>query len=344
MSVGMPSGPDILTIANDYRAALISIEESVTAEVLAAYEGIRERLEGDLTALTSRIQARINAGQDVPVSWLHRQDRYQQLLDQAETEVARLADSLGPRLSQAQADAVLLGDEAARSMLGTSGVRVTARLPNAALVELVGRLSDGSPLSDLLDELGPDARGRIERSLTDAVARGINPRRISREVSDALGGNMARAMRITRTEMISSFRNANLAQYREHGDVLIGWRWSAALDGRTCASCLAQHGKVFPLSEPFASHPSCRCSPVPHTGSGTAFPTGPDWFSEQPASLQLQVLGPSKYRAYRDGAISLEDLVETGTDPRWGPWSREKALSRAIAPTLADQYYAEAAG
>lgn len=340
----MSAPPDILTIANEYREALIALEQQVTDEVLRAYEGIRRRLEDDLSVLTRRIEARVNAGDDVPVSWLHRQDRYQSLLAQAEDEINRLAVSLQPRLTQLQADAALLGDEGARAMLGSAGVQVTARLPNDALVELIGRLSDGSPLSDLLDELGPDARARIEQRLTDAVARGLNPRRIARQVSDALGGNMARAMNIARTETITAFRNANLAQYRQYPDVLVGWRWSARLgDARTCASCLAQHGKVFPLSEPFASHPSCRCSPTPAVLGRNDFVSGPDWFAQQSRSFQRQFLGPSKYAAYRDGAIKLEDLVLTGTDPRWGPFSREKGLAAALG-SLANQYYAEAAG
>lgn len=249
--------PNILDIANQYREALVVLEREATSEILDAYSTIRRDLDDDLQTLIRRIQSRIDAGQDVPVSWLHRESRYQQLLTQAEAEVARLSTALNPQLTQLQADAALLGDESARALLGRAGVQVAARLPNDALVELVGRLSDGSPLSDLLNELGPDVRGRIEKRLTDVVARGINPRRFARELSDALGGNMARAMTIMRTESISSFRNANLAMYREHSDVLRGWKWSARLDGRVCGSCLAQHGKVFPLSAPFASHPSC---------------------------------------------------------------------------------------
>lgn len=337
------STPNILDIANAYREALIALEREATSEILDVYTTIRRDLDDDLQTLVRRIQARIDAGQNVPVSWLHRETRYQQLLTQAEAEVARLAAVLNPQLTQLQADAALLGDEAARMLLGQAGVQVTARLPNAALVELVGRLSDGSPLSDLLNELGPDARQRIEKRLTDVVARGINPRRFARELSDALGGNMARAMNIMRTEGISSFRNANLQMYREHSDVLRGWKWSARLDNRTCLSCWAQHGKVFPLSHPFASHVSCRCSPTPWSGSATEFPAGPEVWEGLSSAERLEIAGPAKAAALNDGVIQLDDLIQTGTDRRWGPWSRERSLAGAIG-SRADKYYQEAAG
>lgn len=340
----MSASTNILDIANQYREALIALETEVTSEILDAYGAIRRDLDDDLQSLTRRIQSRIDAGQDVPVSWLHRQTRYQQLLTQAEAEVASLAAAMNPQITQLQADAALLGDEAARALLGQAGVQITARLPNDALVELVGRLSDGSPLSEWLDDFGPHARKTVGKLLTDAVVRGMNPKQISQEVSRAIGISQVRAETLVRTETITSFRNANLAHYRQHGDVLRGWRWSAQLgDARTCPSCLAQHGKVFPLSKPFASHQNCRCTPVPHTGSATEFPTGPDWFAEQSPSFQMELLGPAKGGAYRDGVISLEDLIQTGTDDRWGPFSHERSLA-SILGSRADDYYAEAAG
>ena len=53
------------------------------------------------------------------------------------------------------------------------GVTVTwARLPREAVTDLVGFLQDGSPLRDLLDELGSEASRAVRDALVAGVATG----------------------------------------------------------------------------------------------------------------------------------------------------------------------------
>lgn len=74
-----------------------------------------------------------------------------------------------------------------------------------------------------------------------------------------------------------------------------GWQWLAAPDA--CAMCVALNGTIHELEDGFATHPRCRCSPVPVTvpwssilGADTSndlsfsdLLTGADWFDQQRA-------------------------------------------------------------
>ncbi len=57
-----------------------------------------------------------------------------------------------------------------------------------------------------------------------------------------LGGNLVRALRISRTEMLRAYREATRRNYQANGDIVAGWRWLCAKQARTCAACLAMDG------------------------------------------------------------------------------------------------------
>ena len=82
-------------------------------------------------------------------------------------------------VNQAQRAAVGMAEEHAEQLalagLGVPppGVTVTwARLPREAVTDLVGFLQDGSPLRDLLDELGSEASRAVRDALVAGVATG----------------------------------------------------------------------------------------------------------------------------------------------------------------------------
>jgi hypothetical protein len=108
------------------------------------------------------------------------------------------------------------------------------------------------------------------------------------------------------------------------------------------------HGTVHRLDERFASHPNCRCSPVPITKTwqeigqelgvdlsgvretrGEIEP-GPQIFAKLPEDQQRAILGPAKFAAYQAGAIGLEDLRGIRRDPRWGMVGYERSLREVL--------------
>jgi SPP1 gp7 family putative phage head morphogenesis protein len=245
-------------------------------------------------------------------------------------------------VAAAQAHAAELVPAAAGD--GPPGVAVRFdRLPTGALEELVGALADGSPLADLLGELGPAAARSVREALVAGLATGQGPRAIARRIRADLGGSLARALTIARTETLRAYRESSRRAYRANDDVVAGWIWHAQLGPRTCAACWAMHGSRHALDERLDGHPNCRCSMIPVTKSWAelGFPGVPDArpviepgeeaFRRLPAADQLAVLGPAKHAAYRAGEIGLADLVARDRSERWGTTRREASLAEARA-------------
>lgn len=187
------------------------------------------------------------------------------------------------------------------------------------LAELLGMLADGTPLSQLLDELGPEAAALIKAALLEGIRNGDSAAVIARKINQAFDMPRWRALRIARTEVMRAYRQAVLHTYQEHSDVLKGWYWLSTLSTRTCAACWDLNGKFFPLTQEFfPSHVSCRCTSVPAVKDST-FPgqSGADAFAALPPEQQLEVLGPSRYEMYQQGA-SLKDFTMLTRDKKWG--------------------------
>lgn len=323
-------------IAALYLAIIRQREQETEAQLTAAYQQIWVAIEPVVVVLAAAMTEAVAAGETITPAWLVRQEAYRTLERQVEQAVVEIAGNLVVQVTASQAEAVVLGEQAARSMITARGLADSRRVPHTALLDMVGRLQDGTPLRRLFDELGPDVSQRLQSALIEGLrsGRGVDP--VARQIRDALGGNMSRAMRIARTEVVSSYRNATLAHYRQHPEIIEGWVWLAAIqrnDPPPCPVCLAMHGTVFPLETPFGSHPACRCTAAPwfRTIPNEAGPTGEEWFSEQPEQYQRRVLRPGEYTAYRDGQITLSDLVLYQDDPEWGPQRRRKPLRAILA-------------
>lgn len=77
----------------------------------------------------------------------------------------------------------------------------------------------------------------------------------------------AHALRRTAaTESATAYNAGRLAESGRISDVLVQRVWDATLDKRTCPTCREADGTIvglrdpFPLGEPGAAHPLCRCS------------------------------------------------------------------------------------
>jgi SPP1 gp7 family putative phage head morphogenesis protein len=328
---------DLLALARQQRAALLRRDRAAGADLLRAYALVRRRLQADLDALIARIAGARAAGETVNRAWLAREVRYHSLLAQVEAQVGQFARIAEGRILTEQRLAALAGGEQAgaliRAALPDGGIGVAFnRLPAQALGELVGVLADGSPLSSLLGQLGPQAGQAVRAALIEGVGTGLGPRQIAREVVKATNLSAVRALRISRTEVLRAYRSASLAIYRANGDILRGWQWLASISRRSCPLCIAMSGTIHRLDEPFSSHPACRCCPTPLL-RGVAPPVerGEDAFRRMKADDQRAILGPGKYAAWQSGALELDDLVARTRDAQWGPGLREKSLREVRA-------------
>jgi len=340
---------DIFAIAARHREELLQRERQSAVRMVEAYGAAWQRIRHQLGGFESQIAQARALGTEISPAWLLQRDRLQSLQRQVEAEIAHFARFAEGQIwngQQAAVDAAQAhAEELAGAGLGPPPPGVTLawdRLPTDALTDLVGFLGDGSPLRTLLDELGPDASAAVRKALIAGVATGQNPTAIARTIREALGGNLVRALTISRTEVLRSYREASRRSYHANRDIVTGWLWQAGLSSRTCASCWAMHGSFHRLDERLDDHPRGRCTmlPVTKTWAELGFPgvpetrievqRGPDLFAKLPAAEQREILGPARYAAYRQGLITLDDLVHRSHDPRWGTMRREASLREVL--------------
>ena len=321
--------------ARKARAAEVARAAKVERALVKAYQ----TAWGNLKAEVEKAAVTLKAAKATSTSAVYRQIEQatgQRLEGLAAAEIRYQVSLTAYRITDAQAEAVAAGllsaDEAITAITGEHA----RQIPVQALRHIIGYTTDGQPLGLLLAELPADAGQRVRAALIQGVANGHNPRKIARLTRESLGGNMARALTISRTEILRAHRVATLATYRENSDVVTGWQWYAQLDATTCPVCIAMHGSIEPSEDDFDTHPNCRCTAIPvvnETDQLVAPPeveAGPDWFDRQPASFQQKVLGPGKYQAYRDGTITLPDLVQRTHSERWGGGRRERSLTNTL--------------
>jgi SPP1 gp7 family putative phage head morphogenesis protein len=238
------------------RRALLARESTATTALLDAWGLAWDVLARELAALTAEIAAARAAGEDVGLGTLYRSARYQSLMAQLADEVTRYSVSAEQRIAAAQRVAATAGWADAGSFIGAQGATLAGSfdvLPADALRELVGVLGDGSPLSSLLSQLGPQAAEATRAALVTGVALGQGPRQIAAAVRQATSMVPARAATIARQESLRAYRGASFRRWQAD-DLVVGWWWSSAQDRRTCAICWAKHGTEHSIDEPFASH------------------------------------------------------------------------------------------
>jgi SPP1 gp7 family putative phage head morphogenesis protein len=254
--------PNIYDIAQQFKAALLDREREAAVRLVKTYGVSYARLAANLEKLLARMDAAKAKGEPITANWLFQQERYFALLNQIATEMAKFADVAGSVITKEQRAAVRAAlNDSQRLLLASaeaSGVEASFnRVPVSAVESLAGFLSNGSPLNSLLSQFGPSARSKVESLLIEGVANGRGPRDIARAMKKALGGNLARALKISRTETARAYNEATHRQFEANADVLEGWEWLAALNGRTCAACIALHGTFHETSERMASHVNC---------------------------------------------------------------------------------------
>jgi hypothetical protein len=329
------------------RRALLSVEERAAAAITGAYQPVIDGLRDNLAALAALLKA---AGYPVDAGWLDRQDRYRRLLTDLETDLAVVAGAASTEIEQAQRDAIALGEEHAPALTlaalgpgptgGRDAVHDMFEPPSAALAaDVVGRATNGVPLGLLLLDVAQEGAQQTRDTLQAAVSARLHPTVVTAVALEEAREPLTRTLTLHRTETLGAYRRATSVAYQQ-SSVVEGWRWYATPGSeRTCIVCLAMHGTLHPVTEPFASHPACRCVALPEVASweDLGFPgvpdhrpsieTGTEAFARLTRPEKLHVVGAAKLALLDAGRITLMDLVRPTYSRRWGPGLREATLT-----------------
>lgn len=349
----MASSAAIYQAAEKQSHALAAGDQEALGRMVDAYGNAWTAIARDLDRLTTQIASALDRGETINTAWLHRERRLETMLSEVETQITRFARGVAPQVLDRQRDAVAAAQANAHRLVSTalgddSGlIAQFSRLDVGAVEQIVGHLSPGSPLTKAFAALGADARQVAEQALVSGVARGLSPRQMATQMRAALGGNLARALTLARTETLRAYREATRQTYEANADVVAGWRWRCARDRRTCAVCWAMDGTEHPVTDQLDGHPNCRCVMIPVTKTfaelgvpGVAGDhidygnTGPEQFATLPAGEQRRILGPGKYDLYKDGRMRLPDLVGRVDSKQWGTMRVERSL-RSVETDIA---------
>ncbi len=319
----------VIDYAEQFKRRLIARDLATERRLITAYRGLYATIRNEVDALLLEVA---QAGEEMTPAQMRRLRRYGQLLADLERQLTGYAAFTRAEMTEAARLAVRMGADDARTLaavaLGDARYAAELRaLHPAAIEQLLGFLDPAGPLYQRLDGLPKYTAEQVATALLEGVAKGQNPRIITRAITNALGMALTDSLRMTRTVQIYSYREANRASYLANNDVVQGWIWYADLV-QACPACLAMHGTQHPLTETLNDHHNGHCAMLPLTiGQTNALAgAGERYFTGLPEAQQEKLLGPGRYAAWKAGQFQFTALATEHTDAVYGPMRTTTAL------------------
>jgi hypothetical protein len=323
----------VIAQRNRWRQQLVDDYEPVARRLVSAYDTVSGHLQQYADDLTNDLLQMVDAGVTIDRGALQGMTTYQRLLVRTRVETQDFARRLENEMTGLQENGIVTGANAAQGLSETIGGRIVTRVWNEPDPEALSRLInyvDSPAMQSRFATFGENAATNLADTLLNGIAQGLSPRATARMMRDWIDGvPLSWANNSARTVQLYSYRFANHQAYRENSRVLDGWIWSSSLDARTCLSCLSLHGKVFPLSAVCNDHHSGRCSGLPLVKGATwmlEMPTGEEWFNDQPAATQREMMGPGMYDAWKRDQVNFNDLSREYSDDVYGTMRRVATL------------------
>lgn len=227
------------------------------------------------------------------------------------------------------------------------GVDIITALPTeAALAKIASDvLIQGAPSAVWWARQSDDAAFRFSNAVRMGMAQSESAGQIVRRVKTELGVGTRQAYSLVRTSVQTVAVAARDATMAANQDVIAGKASVATLDGRTTFVCAAYDGACYTVAPPHAPirgtklpylaiprHWGCRSvwSPLVKTfrelgipiddvpastrasmdGQVPAGKTFSEFLAGKSAAWQDKYLGPGRARLYRDGKITMADLID----------------------------------
>jgi hypothetical protein len=186
----------------------------------------------------------------------------------------------------------------------------------------------------------------VDKTVKRGFIQGLSPSVIVDDLVDLMRGvgpkpplTVSSAESITRSLFQTAHRDSQALHQVANADIIEKVIRIAALDVRTCLSCISLHGTEIPLGERVDDHRRGRCTSITIVkGRPRTIESGEHWFNRQSDVRQKQIAGGANYNALKDGRVTLTDFIKKGKDPIFGDIVQENSL-KGILGKDAQQFY-----
>jgi len=327
-----PDDPLVIQVMQEYRAKLDDMDITTMNTMATRWIQIEHGLEAEIAALAEEMVRRQAQGEAITQQMIFKAQRYQIIKAELTEEIRKYNKNFAVDLiTTSQEQYATLGIDAAQnaiiSMYPSPLSASFNRINVEAVQAMMGFAGDGSPLYSLLKEDYPDAVDGLLDALINGLGRGLGSGQIAKDMADGMGMGLDRALLIARTELARAYRTGSVQQYRDSG-VVVGFR-RLVKKATACPSCLFLDGEHFDLASELYDHPRGKCTAIPDIEGmkPATWQLGKDWFTALDPAQQREIMGNTKYEAWKEGLFKLKDLSRVTDDATWGKSPRVATLA-----------------
>jgi len=256
--------------------------------------------------------------------------RTNQLLSEVRDTVKRYyADAQQELAVTTQGVSEIAAKAAQTALVSTSGGAVLgASLPTETMLASIAGNSmiQGAVQKDWWTRQAADTTWRFGTAVRQGMTAGETNSQIITRVRSAIEISRANAAALVQTSVATVANNARMETFKANEDVIKRYRFITALDQIVCPICAAAADKTWKPDDDRMPNPplhyNCRCLLVPEVFDGPqggtraseegqvpASTTFKQFLDRQSPAWQNKTLGKGRAEMYRDGKITLKNLV-----------------------------------
>jgi SPP1 gp7 family putative phage head morphogenesis protein len=216
------------------------------------------------------------------------------------------------------------------ALVNTSGgVVLGASLPTEAMLASIASnaIIQGAVQRDWWARQAGDTAWRFGTAVRQGMAAGETNAQIISRVRSAIEISRANAATLVQTSVATVANNSRMETFKTNEDVIKRYRFITALDQVVCPICAAAADRTWKPGDDRMPNPplhyNCRCLLVPEVFDGVqggtrasedgqvpASTTFKEFLDRQSVEWQNETLGVGRAEMYRDGKITLKNLVD----------------------------------
>lgn len=311
-----------LRLLRQLRATVGQIADKAAARIEQAWSGAANNLSSDWKSAADAAADLTQRSGRQPAPWqLARIPEVGDVLRRGESALTRLTADARTTVTAAA------GDATEATVAGEPQI-LEAQIPDVASVlsqfrrgvERAQAYRQGSTDQNRIQASLDAIPASTLRGMQRALLRGGEPATVAFNLGQAFSAGGIRAANTARTEALDAYRAAAADTGRYHEQIAAGWYWVCACDRRSCPSCWALHGTLWPLTQAGPlDHPQGRCArllklhPWAHLGvrgrePDDQIPDARAAFARLSRADQLAVMGPARLHLLDAGLVTFTDL------------------------------------